>query len=121
MPFLRVTALTLACAGLAFLATACSTTPKVDWDSRIGVMTYDQAVTELGPPESSAKVGDGSTVAEWFEKRNSQASFNLGTGFYGSHGSVGVGQSVSTGASGQYLRLTFTSDGRLARWERVRR
>jgi hypothetical protein len=37
----------------AFIA-GCQTTKPVDWNSRIGNYTFDQAVTELGPPDKQA-------------------------------------------------------------------
>ena len=101
--------------------TGCSSTPKVDWNSRIGSYTHDQAVADMGPPDKSAKLKDESTVAEWFIKPSSSMSFGVGTGFYSRGSSMAVGQSVGTSPSGQYLRLTFAPDGKLAKWERVRR
>jgi len=101
--------------------TSCSSTPKVDWNSRVGNFTHDQAVAELGPPDKSATLSDGTTMAEWFIKRGSSVSFGVGTGFYSGGSSVGVGQSVGTSPAGVYLRLTFGPGGKLAKWERVRR
>ena len=105
---------------LALLLAGCSSTPKVDWNSRVGTYPYDQAVAEMGPPDKIAKLSDDSTVAEWFIKRGSSVSFGVGTGFYGGGSSVGVGQTVTTSPSGEYLRLTFGADGKLTKWERVR-
>jgi hypothetical protein len=105
---------------LALLLAGCASTPKADWNGRVGSYVYDQAVAEMGPPDRSASLTDGATVAEWFIKHNSSVSFGVGTGFY-SHGtSVGMSQSVGTAPSGEYLRLTFSPDGKLAKWERVR-
>jgi hypothetical protein len=105
---------------LALLVAGCASAPKVDWNSRVGNFTYDQAVAELGPPDKSAKLSDGSTVAEWFIKQGSSVSFGVGTGFYSRGSSVGVGQSVGTAPSGEYLRLSFGADSKLTKWERVR-
>ena len=103
-----------------WLMAGCASTPKVDWNSRVGSFNYDQVVAEMGPPDKSSKLSDGSTVAEWFVKKNSSVSFGVGTGFYSGGSSVGVGQSIGTSPSGQFLRLTFRADGKLAKWERVR-
>lgn len=103
------------------LSTGCSSTPKVDWNSRIGVYSYDQAVLEMGPPDRATQLSDGSTVAEWFVRRGSAVSVGMGTGFYGSRGGMSVGQTVSPGRSGVFLRLTFDPEGRLRDWARVRR
>ena len=103
-----------------WLMAGCASTPKVDWNSRVGNFAYDQAVAEKGPPDKSSKLSDGSTVAEWFVKKDSSVSFGVGTGFYSGGSSVGVGQSIGTAPSGQFLRLTFSADGKLTKWERVR-
>ena len=105
---------------LALLLEGCASTPKPDWNTRVGSFTYDQAVAEKGPPDKSARLSDGSTVAEWFIKHGSSVSFGVGTGFYSRGSSVGVGQTVGTSPSGEYLRLTFGADGKLTGWERVR-
>jgi len=104
----------------ALLLAGCASTPKVDWNSRVGTFPYDQAVAEMGPPDKIAKLSDDSTVAEWFIKRGSSVSFGVGTGFYSGGSSVGVGQTVTTSPSGEYLRLTFGADSKLTKWERVR-
>lgn len=106
---------------LCLAGNGCASKPKVDWNTRVGNFTYDQAVAELGPPDKSAQTSDGMTVAEWFLRRSSSMSFGVGTGFYSGGSGVSVGQSVGTGASGQFLRLTFGGDGKLTRWERIRR
>jgi hypothetical protein len=118
---LCVVNLAACCAGLGLFTSGCASKPKADWNARIGMYTYDQAVTDLGPPDRSTKLADGTIVADWYQKQNSQVTFNLGTGFYGSHSAVGVGQSVGSGPSAQYLRLTIGPDGKLSKWERVNR
>jgi hypothetical protein len=107
--------LLLALSGLVFAG--CKTRPKVDWNSRVGNYTYDQAVSELGPPDKSAKLSDGKTVAEWISHSHRGGfSFGVGTGFYGGHSSVGVGQSIGTGYGDKVLRLTFGLDNKLLSW-----
>jgi hypothetical protein len=71
---------------LAFVAlviAGCATTKPIDWNSRVGSYTFDQAVTELGPPDKQAKLSDGRTVAEWITHREGGTSFSVGTGFRG--------------------------------------
>jgi hypothetical protein len=107
--------------GVILVAIAgCATTPKPDWDQRIGQYTFDQAVQELGPPFSSIRLQDGTTVAEWFLKAGPQFSFGVGTGFGSGPVGVGVGQGVTTPPKGHYLRLSFGPDGQLQRWEKVK-
>lgn len=104
----------LLAAGL--LTTGCSSTPKVDWNSRVGNYTYDQAVAELGPPDKSAKLTDGQTVADWITAHRQGSSVSVGTGFGLGYGGVGVGQTIGGGYSERILRLTFGADGKLAAW-----
>ena|SRR6266542_3645827 len=104
-----------------WLLASCASTPKVDWNSRIGNFTHDQAVAEMGPPERSTKLSDGATVAEWFVRHKSTMSLGVGTGFYSGGGSVGVGQTMGSSPAGEFLRLTFGADGKLTKWERVHR
>src|SRR5436189_6475440 len=101
------------------LGAGCKSTPKVDWSSRVGTYTYDQAVQELGPPDKTATLSDGKKVAEWVRHSHGGGlSFGIGTGF--SSGSaatgVGVGQSMGTGYGDRALRLTFDPDNRLVAW-----
>jgi hypothetical protein len=108
-------------AGLVTMNPGCASTPKPDWDQRVGHYTYDEAVRELGPPVGSTRLDDGTTVAEWFLKYGAQMSFGFGASSYGGGGGVGVGQSVTTPPKGHYLRLTFDSAGKLQHWEKFKR
>jgi hypothetical protein len=103
------------------LIPGCASTPKPDWNQRVGNYTHDDAVRELGPPAASTQLQDGATVSEWFLKYGSQISFGLGTGAYGSGGAVGVGQTFTPPPKGHFLRLTFGPDGKLQRWEKFTR
>ncbi len=104
--------------GLVFAG--CTSTPKVDWNSRVGNYTYDQAVTELGPPDKMAKLSDGTTVADWIKHSHGGGmSFGVGTGFYSGGGTaVGTGVGTSTGYPDRVLRLTFGPDGKLAEYKK---
>ena len=58
---------------LALLATllfAGCVTQTVDWQARVGHYTQDQAITDLGPPDKSAKLSDGTVVDEWLTQRS---------------------------------------------------
>lgn len=108
---------------VAAFISGCKTTPPVDWDSRVGTYTYDQAVIELGPPDKQAKLDDGKTVAEWITRRSSGSGLSLGTGFFsggggGSGVGVGVGHSIGTGPGDKVLKLTFGSDNKLSAWSK---
>ena len=108
---------------MVWLLAGCASTPKVDWNTRVGNFTYDQAVAELGPPDKSTKLSDGSTVADWITRKSSGVSFGLGTGYSHYGGGVGtstgVGVGVPVGSTGDHvLRLTFGPDGKLAQWSK---
>jgi hypothetical protein len=106
---------------VAAFPVGCKTTPKVDWNSRVGVYTYDQAVTELGPPDKQAKLDDGKTVAEWIT-HHSGGGLSIGTGFFsgggGSGMGVGVGQSIGSSSSDKTLKLTFGTNNVLTAWSK---
>jgi len=96
--------------------TACKSSTKVDWNSRVGTYTYDEAVTSLGPPDKSTQLSDGRTVADWVHHSGGGLSFGIGTGFSSGHTGVGVGQSIVTGYADKVLRLTFGADNKLVSW-----
>jgi hypothetical protein len=105
----------------ASLLAACKSTPKVDWNARVGNFTFDQAVIELGPPDKTAELTDGSRLADWIQRRSGMGiSFGFGTGHYGSSSGVGTGVGVGreVGGGERYLRLIFGKDGQLQRWEK---
>ena len=93
----------------------------LDWDSRVGTYTYDQAVTELGPPDKQAKLTSGNTVAEWVTHRSGGSGLSVGSGFFSGGGSavgVGVSQSMGTGNPDKVLKLTFGTNNVLTAWSK---
>jgi hypothetical protein len=112
-----VSALVMLVLGVVSFA-GCATTKPIDWNSRVGSYTFDQAVTDLGPPDKQAGLSDGKTVAQWITHRSGAASFSVGTGFYGGNTGVGVGQTVGTGYSDRVLTLTFGTNHVLAAWSK---
>ena len=75
---LNFSALVMLVLAVVFFA-GCATTKPIDWNSRIGSYTFDQAVSELGPPDKQAKLSDGKTVAQWITHREGGTSFSVGT------------------------------------------
>jgi hypothetical protein len=116
-PAAKFSWLTVAALVAAFIV-GCQTTKPVDWNSRIGNYTFDQAVTELGPPDKQAKLSDGKTVAEWITRRNGGSGLSVGTGFFGGGVGVGMSHSVGQGYSDKVLKLTFGTDNKLASWSK---
>jgi hypothetical protein len=108
---------------LSGLAVAgCKSTPKVDWDSRVGTYTYDQAVEELGPPDKVATLSDGKKVADWVKRSRGGSGLSIGFGTGFSSGSsatgVGVGQSIGSSSNDKVLRLTFDPENKLVAWSK---
>lgn len=101
------------CAVISLLATmllmlGCATT-RVDWNSRIGQYSYDDAITELGVPDRQATLSDGSIVAEWLERRG---------GAYGTsyHSRFSRFETYDVHEfPDRFLRLTFGPDKLLSR------
>ena len=113
---------------LLLLAGSCISGPRVtvedsEWGARIGKYTYQEALSELGEPQLIGESSEGK-IAEWVLRQS--VPFSIGFGFggsgYGHHSSTGggVGTSVSPPPSGEYLRLRFDRDGKLAEWTKVR-
>lgn len=95
------------------LLTNCTTPPKVDWDARVGVLTFDEAVRELGPPEKSAVLTDKTKVADWLVSRGrTEPTFH-------SFPDGSVLRTEGVRGMDQVLRLTFTQEGKLSSWKRV--
>lgn len=99
---------------LAFLCLGCETYGKADWKARVGHYTWDQAIEELGPPESEAKTSDGSRVADWVISRSRTYSTAVRGPMFWSWS----GQDVTTTAE-SHLLLTFDAQGRLKAWKRI--
>ena len=103
--------LLLGCCGL--LLAGCKSTPKVDWNSRIGYYTYDQAVMELGPPNAVARLTNGNTVADWVTGQTGGGGWSVGTGVGVGPVGVGVGRSLGSSPTLRVLRLVFGPDNKL--------
>jgi hypothetical protein len=107
--------------GLAilFLAVAliagCKTTPQVDWNSRVGRYTYNQALAELGSPEKQTKLSDGKTVDQWITLHASNGFF-MGGGLGNNNYGMGAGQTMAQSYKDHVLELTFGVDGKLVSW-----
>jgi hypothetical protein len=113
---------------LALLAGGCSSGTKasvknIDWGSRIGSYTYEDALAELGEPSVIGQSSEGK-FAEWVLERSPNVSFSFGFGSigFGPHTSagVGVGTTVSPPPSGEYLHLRFDNDDKLVEWTKVK-
>jgi hypothetical protein len=98
----------------ALLLAGCAT-HRIDWSARMGSYTFDQAVTEFGPPDKQARLSDGKLVAEWISRYSGGSTVAVGTGFYGYPGGVGIVQTTPNYYESR-LRLTFATNNVLAAW-----
>lgn len=106
---------------VAAAASGCAT-HKIDWNARVGSYSFDQAVMELGPPDKSATLTDGTRVAEWLAQRGARGGVQVGFGAGYYHPWHGMGWYLSEPASpDRMLRLTFGPDSKLREWKRVYR
>jgi hypothetical protein len=100
--------------------TGCAT--PINWQARVGVHTYDQAMMDYGPPERLAKLSDGSAVAEWMTERGevivTPGPYIYGPPYYGRgyYGPMAGGYSTTYFLT-QFLRLIFSPAGKLKAWK----
>ncbi|MCL4177279.1 MAG: hypothetical protein KJ072_05990 [Verrucomicrobia bacterium] len=112
---------------LVVLWTGCVST-KIDWNSRLGIYTYDQAVVELGPPDKSATLSDGTRVAEWLTRSGSAGGYS-DMYYYGGPRPYPYWRGhyyppvyhYDPPTPAYFIRLIFGADGRLTDWRRVAR
>jgi hypothetical protein len=107
---------------LGLLLTGCSTT-KVDWASRVGDYTFDQAVIELGPPDKQATLSDGTRFADWMTRRGGVRRMPVGPHYTPGLSCYGPGYPtyVTYQTPDYFLRLVFASDGNLQEWKKLAR
>ncbi len=98
---------------LTLLATACVTPPTIDWAARVGSQTFDATVKELGPPDKTAVLTDGTRVSEWLAVRGTSNAN------YHSFPDGRVLRTEGTRGPDRWLQLTFAADGKLKEWKRV--
>ncbi len=105
---------------LVVLVLAGCVTQTTDWPARVGNYTYDQAVMELGPPDKSAKLADGTVVADWLV-HHAQTIIAPEPYFAppGCYFGPLTPMRTETCVPAQYLRLTFGADGKLKTWREV--
>ncbi len=102
----------------AMLIIAGCATQRIDWASRIGTYTFDNAVLELGPPDKQAKLQDGTVVAEWLTNRG--GSYAYPAYGYGNYPYWYATPPTPTYVDSPdfYLRLTFGPDGKMQSWKK---
>lgn len=110
------------------LQTGCVTTPPIEWASRVGAYSYDQAVIDMGPPDKLATLSDESIVAEWMTRRGRYYGSSLSYGSYGYpyspygyHPSYSMTPYSVSRSPDTFLRLVFDPEGLLTSWTDFRK
>jgi hypothetical protein len=86
----------------------------------VGTYTFDQAVLEMGPPTKTARLTDGTVVADWMTQRGYTESHYLPAYGYGYRYYAPVySYPVVTTWPDVFLRLTFNPAGTLVAWKKV--
>jgi len=109
LPWLRSLCVLLLTLGLF---TGCLT-HQPDWSARVGNYTFDDAVTELGPPDKTATLSDGTQVCEWLTYRGSDGGTVIAPSFYGTY------VSTTSGSPDAFIRLTFDPEKKLTAAKRI--
>ena len=123
MKTLRVGLMTIPILLLAVLISGCATR-RIDWAARVGNYTFDQAVTEIGPPDKQARLTDGTVVAEWLTRRGYHEIYpTSGFAYYGHprYYRPFPPTYLDSDTPDFFLRLTFAPDGRLQSWKKFSR
>jgi len=99
---------------LAALLLGCAAKPQPQqslWADRVGKTTYQDVVTELGPPDRTWPLSGGGFVAEWVTRRPIRSAFDTGPA---ATPSPATAPSTATfGPRERVLRLSFDQDGKL--------
>ncbi len=53
---------------LLFLLGACGGTEAINWDSRVGVYTYEQAKEDWGEARGKQELSNGNTLYMWYDQ-----------------------------------------------------
>jgi hypothetical protein len=110
----------LVCAALlGLIGVGCQALQQVDWDGRIGLFSYEQAVAELGRQTEEAKLPGGMRRVEWITNSGSSMGRALaGAGYQRrSMSVVPLEPTEIHRLRDRFLRLTFDKAGRLIAWE----
>jgi len=100
---------------MAALCLGCASKILDKYTSRIGTLTYDQALTELGPPNHVADLDTGGKVADWLQQSSrvySTPSTAVVVGSWPNGVIMSPGGTIGSTPS-VYLLLTFGPDHRL--------
>jgi len=98
--------------GVMILLAGCAT-GRINWEGRVGHYTFDEAVREMGPPDKSAVLSDGTRVAEWLTVKGRR----MNSLTYIGGGSIPFIPQADW--PDYYARLTFDTEGRLTAYKEI--
>ncbi len=99
----------------ALIVAGCATA-QVNWDTRVGGFSYDDAVKELGQPNHRETLANGKTVAEWTSRYPvGNTPPDLNNSYYSRSPSFGPSPLEYHEST---LRLTFSTNNVLADWSK---
>ena len=67
---------------IALLFAGCQTSPKLDWQSRVGEWTYNDVIKDMGPADKCETLSDGTKVAEWLLQKGTTVPRYEVVGYY---------------------------------------
>lgn len=59
------------------LGAGCKSPDSVNWDRRVGIFTYADAVAELGEPVQKATLSDGTTLGQWIARKKATRTHKI--------------------------------------------
>lgn len=92
--------------------------PSIQWDERVGVYTWDDALMELGEPILVTDLEGGVRSAEWVTERSIGSSNQTDVPAYLRGETTRTDELRGLSAPPRVLRLSFTPDGKLLDWSR---
>ena len=103
--------ITAALAAAALIGSGCQTAGGSKWDKRIGEATFADAVSELGQPDRSVELSDGSLVAQWLHRKGEDRLTHKIL-YGGGPSDIKDGPRMSD----KYLNMTFDRERKLTTW-----
>jgi hypothetical protein len=103
---------------LSALLAGCASS-NIHWAGRVGTYTFDQAVLELGPPDRSAPLTDGTVVADWVTRYGYMRPYSSYGFHYPDSYPGNFGMTYLETSPDYILRLTFGPDKKLESWKNL--
>jgi hypothetical protein len=106
------------CLLVAALGLAGCATMGIDWNRQVGEMTFDQAISLLGAPNSSEKTEDGKIIAEWASPYAPAGPAAETDDNFRYHSAAASQTPPKATLNESCLRLTFDTNAVLTHWSK---